>query len=413
MPRVSKLASGRFRVQWRDASGRMRSPQGRTFPTESMARTYGLDREAEVRRGEDRDPAAGRILLKDWISEWSEGRVAEPRTLSRIKSHLDKYVLADVGGVPALGGMRLEQVDEMALQSWVKRLQTEGLAPSTVTGIFVTLATVVRAAVRLDRIRRDPTTNVVLPTLPPPDDFYWERDEIDAIRGRLEDVQDLALFELLIGTGVRWGEAAGLHLPRWQPLRRRLSVVEVLSEDKGFALKQYPKGKRRRELPAVAPELLEAMAAHLAANPPVPCGLDHGRATCTGLVFHTAAGKPLSRHVWPRTVLEDAITAATVKRPGDGGRLVDVAVRRGTVHDLRHTFCTAGLISGGPLRDMQYAMRHSDSRTTLRYDMSRANLDRHAAHPVVAYLAGMAVDWLHPKAVPSSGEHPDRSPPPR
>lgn len=41
-------------------------------------------------------------------------------------------------------------------------------------------------------------------------------------------------------------------------------------------------------------------------------------------------------------------------------------------HSLRRTFCTAGLISGVPLRDMQYAMRHADSRTTLRYDMSRA-----------------------------------------
>ena len=61
-------------------------------------------------------------------------------------------------------------------------------------------------------------------------------------------------------------------------------------------------------------------------------------------------------------------------------------------HSLRRTFCTAGLISGVPLRDMQYAMRHADSRTTLRYDMSRANLDRHAAYPVAAYLAGMAVD---------------------
>ena len=39
---------------------------------------------------------------------------------------------------------------------------------------------------------------------------------------------------------------------------------------------------------------------------------------------------------------------------------------------------------------MQYAMRHADSRTTLRYDMARANLDRHAAHAVAAYLAGMS-----------------------
>lgn len=38
-----------------------------------------------------------------------------------------------------------------------------------------------------------------------------------------------------------------------------------------------------------------------------------------------------------------------------------------TPHGLRRTFCTAGLIAGVPLRDMQ-----------------------HAAHPVAAYLAGMA-----------------------
>ena len=61
-------------------------------------------------------------------------------------------------------------------------------------------------------------------------------------------------------------------------------------------------------------------------------------------------------------------------------------------HTLRRTFCTAGLVSGVPLRDMQYAMRHTGSRTTLRYDMARANLDRHAAHAVAAYLAGVSAD---------------------
>jgi integrase/recombinase XerD len=49
------------------------------------------------------------------------------------------------------------------------------------------------------------------------------------------------------------------------------------------------------------------------------------------------------------------------------------------------------VISALPLRDRQYAMCHADARTTMRYDMARANLDRHAAHSVAAYLAGMAI----------------------
>ena len=59
-------------------------------------------------------------------------------------------------------------------------------------------------------------------------------------------------------------------------------------------------------------------------------------------------------------------------------------------HGLRRTFCTTGLVAGIALRDMQYAMRHADSRTTLRYDLATANLDRHAAHAVAAYLARMS-----------------------
>jgi integrase/recombinase XerD len=58
--------------------------------------------------------------------------------------------------------------------------------------------------------------------------------------------------------------------------------------------------------------------------------------------------------------------------PGCGsGRLRRLAMTAGVTqqlgpHMLRRTFCTAGLVGGVPSRDMQYAMRHADSRTTLR-----------------------------------------------
>lgn len=56
-------------------------------------------------------------------------------------------------------------------------------------------------------------------------------------------------------------------------------------------------------------------------------------------------------------------------RAGAARALTRVAKAAGIVHPisphgLRRTFCTAGLLTGIPLRDMQYAMRHADPRTT-------------------------------------------------
>jgi integrase/recombinase XerD len=61
-----------------------------------------------------------------------------------------------------------------------------------------------------------------------------------------------------------------------------------------------------------------------------------------------------------------------------------------TPHALRRTFITSGLLSGVPLRDMQAAARHSDPGMTVRYDMMANGYDRHAAHRVAGFLAGMA-----------------------
>jgi dihydrofolate reductase len=57
---------------------------------------------------------------------------------------------------------------------------------------------------------------------------------------------------------------------------------------------------------------------------------------------------------------------------------------------------------------MQYATRHADASTTMRNDMARANLDRHAAHSVAAFLAGMAI-WLTPTAGRSCARSPVRA----
>ena len=64
--------------------------------------------------------------------------------------------------------------------------------------------------------------------------------------------------------------------------------------------------------------------------------------------------------------------------------------KRISPHSLRHSFITAALDAGVPLRDVQEAASHADPRTTLRYDRARASLDRHATYIVATYVAGAA-----------------------
>jgi integrase/recombinase XerD len=93
-----------------------------------------------------------------------------------------------------------------------------------------------------------------------------------------------------------------------------------------------------------------------------------------GPVLLSRSGQRLDRHGATRIVRRLARRAGIVKRISP--------------HSLRHSFITAALDAGVPLRDVQIAARHADPRTTTRYDRARNNLDRHASYVVIAFVAG-------------------------
>ena len=76
----------------------------------------------------------------------------------------------------------------------------------------------------------------------------------------------------------------------------------------------------------------------------------------------------------------DRMVKRLVKRAGIDKRI--------SPHSLRHSFITAALDAGVPLRDVQEAASHADPRTTMRYDRARGSLDRHATYIVSTFIAG-------------------------
>ncbi|MCA1693853.1 MAG: tyrosine-type recombinase/integrase, partial [Actinobacteria bacterium] len=95
-----------------------------------------------------------------------------------------------------------------------------------------------------------------------------------------------------------------------------------------------------------------------------------------GPVLLSPSGQRLDRHGATRIVRRVARKAGITKHISP--------------HSLRHSFITAALDAGVPLRDVQIAARHADPRTTTRYDRARHNLDRHASYVVSAFIAGGA-----------------------
>ena len=94
----------------------------------------------------------------------------------------------------------------------------------------------------------------------------------------------------------------------------------------------------------------------------------------TGPIFLAANGGRMDRYAADRTVKRLARRAGITKQISP--------------HSLRHSFITAALDAGVPLRDVQEAASHADPRTTMRYDRGRGSLDRHATYIVATFLAG-------------------------
>jgi integrase len=68
-------------------------------------------------------------------------------------------------------------------------------------------------------------------------------------------------------------------------------------------------------------------------------------------------------------------------------RLVLIKLERMHPHMLRHTFVTTMLDTGVDRRTMQIAARHTDPRTTMRYEPARTNFDRHPNSILAADMA--------------------------
>lgn len=319
---VQKSSSGKYIGKYRGPDNKVRTAKGGPFTHKTEARRRAAAAEAESRSLGWRDPEAASRTWSDWHETWIKTRDVSTNTskgdVSRITHHL----------MPRWGDVQLADITRGDIRLWIGELRAgsdtrKALGPDSVRRCVHLLSASLRVAVDAEVLPANPAAQLLLPAGQKSIERYLTAEEIAAVHDHLETEKARALFLFLIGTGLRWGEAVGLHWWRVAADGKSLVVAEAWSGG-DLAIKPWPKGKKPRVVPVhdwvPLGERTDDRRCDVTHLPGSPCR--------SGLVFTGLGGK-----LWQRTPFRDMVNRAA--------KAADVEHFR--VHDFRHTFASHGL----------------------------------------------------------------------
>jgi integrase len=375
-------AGRRWRIRCRTPDHRQTSKRG--FRTKRDAEEYLAGVEVSKMRGDWVDPTRARLDVAQWAEQWFASQVQlKETTRSGYRYSLDRHV------VPRWGSLRLGEVGHADVQAWVAGLSAR-LAPSTVRQIYLVLSGVMKYAVRDGRLSRNPCEDVRLPRVVKHRRGYLTHQQVAQLAAAVSDHGDVIPF--LAYTGLRWGEMAALRVSRVDVARRRLDVVEAVSDPRGALVYSSPKSHERRSVPfpSVLTELLERRMAN---KPP------------DGLVFSGTDGGVLRNNNFRHRAFDTAVAHL---------RELDPQFPKVTPHDLRHTAASLAVSAGANVKAVQRMLGHASAAMTLDVyaDLFDDDLDAVAGaldHQVRA--ASVSKMWpLRPTDLASASPGDDKTP---
>jgi integrase len=277
------------------------------------------------------DPTLSKITVGEWLPQWLARQVQlKPTTMVRYEVALRRQILPRWELVP------LAKITHSDVSSWVHSLTDEGLAPATVRYAHRVLSLALTAAVRDGRLVRNVAEGVPLPRIVGKPKRFLTHDQVQALAEACAPYG--TLLKVLAYAGLRWGELVALTTRRVDLKRRRIEVVEAITEVHGRVIVGTTKTNQRRSVP-IPRFLADELAAQLAGKTP------------GDLVF---------------TAPEGGVLRNTNFRP----RFFDPAAEKAglpglTPHELRHTAASLAIAAGANVKAVQLMLGHASAAMTL------------------------------------------------
>lgn len=315
------------------------------YPTKTAAKKVMTVLEGQKLTGEYIDPRAGQITVEDFAAIWWPTKEVslEPGSRKSEGARLRNHIVA------LLGDLQLGEIDRLTVAGWVAQLLAGDpededfnrvpLAPKTIHNAHGLFYSLMQAAVDQRLIRANPCYRTGLPKV----EFKERRYLDDAEIGRLVaavPVHWRPMVVLMLATGLRWSEMAGLRVKRVDVLAQALRVEETRHELSGGSplVLGPPKTEQSRRTVTYPPEVAELV---------VPLVSMRDR---DDFVFTMPDGAELrQRRFWKSVWLR-----ATALAGLDGLR----------IHDMRHTHAAHLIADNVPLTGIQRRMGHSSIAVT-------------------------------------------------
>jgi integrase len=256
------------------------------------------------------------------------GRVYKPATIREYERALRRRAN------PALGNEPLDQISRDDLQELVDVLAAEGLAATTIETTINAVRAIYRHEIGRDRIRRNPTRDVTLPSGGNRRERFATPIEARALLAVLP-VEDRAVWATAFYAGLRRGELLALRDKAIDLDAGEIAVVAGWDPVEG---EQETKGRARRTVPIIG-ELRAVLAAHR---------LRTGRRGAD-LAFGATAVSPFCHKGLQRRA-DRAWEAAGLDRI--------------TLHECRPTFASIAIAAGVNIGTVSAALGHASVTIT-------------------------------------------------
>lgn len=319
--------------------------RARYVDDDSRERTQRFDRKVDAQKwlddivasqvtGNYIDPVRGQITFGSFYAEWAPRQVWVHHT-RRENDRLDRTVpFRDV----AMSDLRASH-----FETWVKAMQDQPLAPSTIKSRMMNVRAILKAAIRDKALAVDPSQGVKLPRTRRAEAAMSipTSEQVGQIISSAED-RFMLFIALCAFSGARSGETSAFQVADFDFLRREIHVERQVQRIRSGIVEIRPPKYGSERVVAAPKELIDMVAEHIRLHVP---GDNPKR-----WIFEGLNGNPM----------EHNMVGGRWRKARAAAGVTDVKL-----HSLRHYYASGLIADGCDVVTVQRALGHSSASVTL------------------------------------------------